>query len=104
MSNQYHSGQKSSLTEILIDTEQNQQIRRSQLQLIFRRFQKNRLGCIGLLGVCIFILLSVGAPFFAPYDHVEQDYQRSYLHLNPYTSLIRMIDFILFHSLISTKK
>ena len=79
MSNQYHSEQKSSLTEILIDTEQNQQIRRSQLQLIFRRFQKNRLGCIGLLGVCIFILLSVGAPFFAPYDHVEQDYQRSYL-------------------------
>ena len=79
MSNQYHSEQKSSLTERLIDTEQNQQIRRSQLQLIFSRFQKNRLGCIGLLGVCIFILLSIGAPFFAPYDHVEQDYQRSYL-------------------------
>jgi len=74
-----HSSNNLSSTEILSGSKQSQRLSESQIRLIFRRFRKNRLGFIGLFGVCTFILISIGAPFFAPYDHTEQNFQTSYL-------------------------
>ena len=99
MDNNNYSATRSASAERPLEPEQIETSGASQLRLIFNRFRKNRLGCVGLGGVAAFILTTLGAPFFAPYDHVEQDFQRSYLppqkihffdqdgrfHLRPFT-------------------
>ena len=99
MNNNRYSAAKLEAAERVSNLEDAQRSGDSQFRLVYNRFRKNRLGCIGFFLVCIFIFTSLFAPFFAPYDHVDQDFQTSYLppqkihffdqdghfHLRPFT-------------------
>ena len=51
----------------------------TQRQLIWRRFRRHRLGVLGAVVVLILAVLSIFAPFFAPYDYTKPEYRHAYV-------------------------
>ncbi|HHV94031.1 MAG TPA: ABC transporter permease [Firmicutes bacterium] len=51
----------------------------TQRQLIWRRFRRHRLGVFGAAVVLVLAVLSVFAPFFAPYDYTKPEYRYAYV-------------------------
>ena len=60
----------------------------TQRQLIWRRFRRHRLGVLGAVVVLILAVLSIFAPFFAPYDYTKPEYRHAYVPLQR----VRFID------------
>ncbi len=58
--------------------EERQKKSLSQGQLIWRRFKRHKLGMIGTVVVIILATISIGAPFFSPYDYTEPDFGQAY--------------------------
>ena len=51
----------------------------TQGQLIWRRFRRHRLGVFGGLVISVLAIISVFAPFFAPYDYANPEYRQAFM-------------------------
>ncbi len=51
---------------------------KSYLQLVWRKFRKNRMGLLGGIIIVVLGILALFAPFFAPHDYYKLDAEKAY--------------------------
>jgi len=63
--------------------EESKEESRSQLQLMWRKFRRNRLAWLGTFVVGLFIITTVFAPFFSPYNYKDQNLRTTFIPPQP---------------------